>query len=145
MLAYPAGQDLQELSSIYFPASQAAQNMAPAPELVPFGQIVHSILLDSFENVFAAQSSQSEESELPMPAECLPGGHALQSDACITPVAEEYLPCGQFSHALSSASRSAADETFFPCLPAGHSSHRVASAFLFAYFPCTHSSHASCP
>ena len=81
MLAYPRGQDLQVLSSMYFPASQAAQNVAPAPELVPFGQIVHCVLLDSSENVFAAQSWQSEEFELPVPAECLPGGHALQSDA----------------------------------------------------------------
>ena len=142
MLAYPEGQDLQVLSSMYIPAAQAAQNVAPASELVPFGQIVHCVLLDSSENVFAAQSWQSEEIELPVPAECLPGGHALQSDS--TPVADEYLPCVQFSHALSSASRSAGDESFFPCFPAGHSVHSVASSSVFAYFPCTHSSHTVC-
>jgi hypothetical protein len=58
MLAYPAGQDLQVLSSMYMPAAQAAQNVAPAPELVPFGQIVHCVLLDSYENVLASHFEQ---------------------------------------------------------------------------------------
>jgi hypothetical protein len=35
MLAYPAGQDSQVLSFMYFPALQAAQNVAPSVDDLP--------------------------------------------------------------------------------------------------------------
>jgi hypothetical protein len=58
MLAYPAGQDSQVLSFMYFPASQAAQNVAPATELVPFAQTLQCVLLDSSEYVLASHFEQ---------------------------------------------------------------------------------------
>ena len=69
----------------------------------------------------------------PTLALALPGGHALQSD--FTPVAEEYVPLGQFSHALSTLSRSVAAALVFPCFPAGHSAHSVASFSLVVLYP----------
>ena len=93
MLAYPAGQDSQTLFGLmYFPAPQAAQNVAPASELVPFAQSTQDVWPAFAWYVFASHSSQSEESDLPVPSEYLPGGHSLQSVSLTTPVAEEYLP-----------------------------------------------------
>ena len=135
MLEYPRGQDTQTLLLMYLPASQAEQNVAPCVDVSSSPQATHDSLPASAWYSFAAQSLQSEESDLPTSEEYLPGGHALQSDALTTPVAEEYVPLGQFSHALSTLSRSVAAALVFPCFPAGHSAHSVASFSLVVLYP----------
>ena len=109
--------------------------MAPCVDVLPSPQARHDSLPESGWYSFAAQSLQSEESDLPTSEECFPGGHALQSNAWITPVADEYVPFGQFSHALWLLSRSAVLTLLFPCFPARHSAHSVASSLVVVLYP----------
>ena len=143
MLDHPCGQDWHVLLlSMYCPASQAAQNVAPLLDAWPDTQLSQEVLPAVAWNVFASHSSQLEASVTPVPEEYFPGGHLLQPDVEFTPFAEEYLPLPQFTHAASTLSRWSAVDELFPCFPAGHSAHAVASLFLLAYFPSEHSVHS---
>ena len=142
MLDQPAGQDSHTLSLfMYCPASQAAQNVAPFKDAVPSPHGLHEVWPASAWNVFAAHSMQFEASLLPSSDEYLPGGQLLQPVTSATPLAEEYVPSLQFTHAAVSVSRSAATKLAFPCFPAGHSVHAVAFSAAFAYVPLEQSLH----
>ena len=63
MLDHPAGHDSQLLLRINFPASQAEQNVAPGPELVPLPHGTHTVLFESSAYVLAAHSLHSNALE----------------------------------------------------------------------------------
>ena len=59
---------------------------------------------------------QSVSAPFPAFLETFPGEQSLQRCELLTPVAEEYLPSIQFSHAV--VSKDCEDDV--PCLPASH-------------------------
>ena len=120
MLDHPAGQVSHTLLFMYFPASQAAQNVAPFKDAVPSPHGLHEVWPASAWNVFAAHSLQFEASLLPSSDEYLPGGQLLQPAASATPLAEEYVPAEQLLQLDSVCAPSALLH-----LPFGQSLHNV--------------------